>query len=232
MLDRLDRVRERAMPGLRVWEGLCGELGVLCIAAGMGKVNGAHGVTTALSTGAVEAVIGFGIGGAYPKAGLSVGDVAVATSEEYGDEGAETPEGWISCETIGIPLVEARGRRTFNRFELDPALARRAARAAAAGAHVRSGSFLTLSCCSGTDQRAATMEQRFGAICETMEGAAWAHIATIHELPFAEIRGISNIVENRNPPAWRIAEAAEAAAEAVHSLLTDWNTDRTPETDA
>ena len=48
-----------------------------------------------------------------------------------------------------------------------------------------------------------------------MEGAAVAHVAHIHGVPVGEVRGISNMVTNRDTEEWRVKEAAVAAQEAV-----------------
>ena len=48
-----------------------------------------------------------------------------------------------------------------------------------------------------------------------MEGAAVAHVAHLHGVPVGEVRGISNIVTNRDIRTWRLKEAAEAAQEAA-----------------
>ena len=48
-----------------------------------------------------------------------------------------------------------------------------------------------------------------------MEGAAVAHVAHIHGVPVGEVRGISNIVTNRDFKSWRVQDAAVAAQEAV-----------------
>jgi futalosine hydrolase len=48
-----------------------------------------------------------------------------------------------------------------------------------------------------------------------MEGAAAAHVCALYDLPFLELRGISNLVEDRDREKWRLAEAAEAAQAAA-----------------
>jgi len=63
------------------------------------------------------------------------------------------------------------------------------------------------------------LHHRFGALCESMEGAAAAHVCALHDTPFLEVRGISNLVEDRDRSAWRIKEAAEAAQAVVRHLL-------------
>jgi nucleoside phosphorylase len=52
-----------------------------------------------------------------------------------------------------------------------------------------------------------------------MEGAAVAHVANMHAIPIGEVRGISNMVTNRDTKAWRLKEAAEAAQHAVLSWI-------------
>lgn len=193
---------------------------VLLLSAGMGKVNAAQGLTAALERFPAKGVVGFGVGGAYPGSGLGVGSLALADREIYGDEGVATPDGWISTEGIGIPLVERGERRTFNQFPLDPARVAAAARSLAAdGLEAVVGPFVTVSCCSGTARRGEELAGRFGAVCETMEGAAYAHVAALYDLPFLEVRGVSNLVEDRDLAAWRLPEAAEIAARAAEVIV-------------
>ena len=53
------------------------------------------------------------------------------------------------------------------------------------------------------------------AAVESMEGAAIAHVAALSGIPVGEIRGISNLVGNRDRGAWRVKEAAQAAQQAL-----------------
>ena len=187
--------------------------GVPVALTGIGAVNTAHALTQYLATQPRPSlVIQTGIAGAYVPAGVSVGSVVLADTEIYGDLGVMTTAGWRPAEEIGIPLVEARGSHPprFNYFPLDAALV---ARASAVGGSLiaRTGRFLTLSQVTGVRALGDALHERFGALCESMEGAAAAHVCALHDVPFLEVRGISNLVEDRNRAAWRIKEAAEAA---------------------
>lgn len=202
------------------WSGVLDGAPVLLFPAGMGKTNAAHGFTALLETREVRGVIGFGVGGAYAGSGLQVGDIALASRAVYGDEGVEAPGGWMSTEGIGIPLIERDGERVFNEIALDAARVQRAADAlTAAGVHVRVGPFVTVSACSGTAARGDALAARFGGLCEGMEGAALAHVAAFYDAPFLELRGISNLVEDRDLSRWRLADAAAAAQRAVRALV-------------
>ncbi len=200
------------------------------LVTGMAPVNAAHALTREIERhGRPSVVIQVGIGGAYVQSGVTVGAVALATEEVYGDVGVITPDGWLSAEGIGIPLVpgapttggvdgevvaDSRPPR-FNHFPLDTALAARAASVCGA----RAGRFLTLSQVTGVRAVADGLYARFGAICESMEGAAAAHVCALYDLPFLEVRGISNLVEDRDRAKWRIADAARAAQEAVLQVV-------------
>jgi futalosine hydrolase len=182
----------------------------------MAKTNAAHAATVLLERMHPRCVINFGVAGAYPRSGLAVGDVAIAEVEIYGDEGIEGPNGWISCEGIGIPLLERGANRYHNHFRLDGDIRRRAESALAAAnlAHAV-GPFVTVSACSGTVRRGEELAERHSAICETMEGAAVAHICAAYGVPFLEVRGVSNLVEDRDLSRWNLVSAANATADAV-----------------
>ncbi len=218
--SRIEESRPLTIGRKRATAGRLAGASVLLLPAGMGKVNAAQGLTAALERLEVAGVLGFGVGGAYPASGLEVGSLALAESEVYGDEGVAAPDGWLSTEGIGIPLVEREEGSLFNRVPLDPARVDAAWRSLrAAGLEAERGPFVTVSCCSGTTLRGAELAGRFGAICESMEGAAYAHVAALYGVPFLEVRGISNRVEDRDLSGWRLRDAAAAAAAAVEALL-------------
>jgi futalosine hydrolase len=203
------------------WRGCLAGRGVILLNGGMGKANAAQSVTMVLEREPVSLIVSFGVAGAYPDSGLAVGDVALAEVEHYGDEGVNAPAGWISCEGIGIPLVEVGEVRLFNDFPVDrAALGRVSAALERAGSRPSTGPFVTVSCCSGTTERGRELARRFGAICESMEGAAHAHVAALYGIPFLELRGISNRVEDRDLAGWRLVDAAEAAAGALPVLVS------------
>jgi futalosine hydrolase len=59
----------------------------------------------------------------------------------------------------------------------------------------------------------------YKAELETMEGAAFHYVGIMHNLPFIQIRGISNYVGERNKNAWKINEALDAATQGCLNLL-------------
>ncbi len=191
------------------------------IVTGIGVVNTAYALTKYLATTRKPSlVIQTGVAGAYVPANVPVGSVLLADTEIYGDVGVSTLEGWRPLEEIGIPLVPANGDRPprFNYFPLDSSTVLRAA-AAAGDLVTRTGKFLTLSQVTGVRSAGDALFERFGALCESMEGAAAAHVCALYDVPFLEVRGVSNLVENRDRTTWRLVDAAEAAQRAVVRIL-------------
>lgn len=217
LLARLAAARREAWVGGKpTFAGHVREQPVIVVAGGMGKTNAAHALTVLLERHAVREVVCFGVGGAYPHSGLEVGDLALATEEVYGDEGVNTADSWLSTAEIGIPLLQRPGQSRFNRFPLNGAqFVAAQTRLRAAGVAFTSGPFVTVSACSGTAAEGRKLRRRFRAVCESMEGAAAAHVAAWYEVPFVEVRGISNRVEDRDLARWDLAAAAEAAAHAA-----------------
>jgi futalosine hydrolase len=196
---------------------------LLCV-GGMGKVNASHAATLLLTRFSPAAVMIFGIGGAYPSSGAKVGDVALAKEEVAADEGVLTREGFKDAEYIGIPLVKTVGTEIFSTYPAPDTLFKRSLQLLTShqgpgGHRVHTGTFITLSTCTGTTERALELETRYHGLCENMEGAAVAQVALLHGVPWLEVRGISNLVEDRDLGKWDIPKAAQAARWAVRRIL-------------
>ncbi len=195
-----------ALEGALLRERLGADGSVAVVTMGVGPVNAAHAVTLAITRSRPKAVVVCGIGGAYPGSGLAIGEVACAESECYGDLGATSPAGFLDMQALGFPIV-AGPPPIYNvlPMQLFPSPAR-----------VR---FVTMSTCTGTDAAARAIAARTGGAVENMEGAAVAHVAAMHGIPAGELRGISNMVTDRDTGAWRITAAATAAQEALLSWI-------------
>ncbi|MGC2424152.1 MAG: futalosine hydrolase [Nitrospirota bacterium] len=193
------------------------ELDVLV--SGMGQVNAAHALTAYFErhNPLPEHVIMGGSAGAFKGSGLHIGDVCFATEEIYADTGVNSPEGFSGLEATGIPLAEIKGAKYYNRFpvrglsdKIDNAMFL---------FRISSGPFATVSAVTGTEAAAAGMEKRWGAVCENMEGAAAAHVSLLYGVPFAEVRGISNMVEDRDRSRWDIKTACANCALIIKKLV-------------
>ena len=153
-----------------------------------------------------DAIVVCGVGGSYPSSGLSIGDVVCADAEIYGDLGAQSPSGFLDMQSLGFPVIAAP-TPLFNELPMQVFPTARRAR------------FITVSTCTGTDAVAGEIAARTKGAVENMEGAAIAHVAYLHGIDVGEIRGISNLVTNRDAKSWKLKEAAAAAQQELIGWL-------------
>lgn len=190
---------------------------------GIGKALAASTTTALINVFSPGMILNTGCAGAYAVSGLRTGGLALATSEIFADDGVETPRGWQSLEEMGFPLWERDGCRMGNEIPLTATLVEKACGIADRdGFQLKAGKFLTVSTCSGSRVRGDTLAKRYGGICENMEGAAVALIAAIYGIPCMEVRGISNLVEDRDLSRWDIPSAVAAASNFIERILESW----------
>ncbi len=179
---------------------------VAVLRTGIGAVNAAHAITRFLEREGASEIIVCGVGGAYPAAGLSVGDVVSAESECYGDLGADLPDGFLDMQALGFPIIDDPSP-LYNVLPMHLFPTSRRAR------------FVTVNTCTGRNDVMRRIEARTGGGVESMEGAAIAHVAHLRGIPVGEVRGISNLVGNRDRASWKLDQAACAAQEALLEWL-------------
>ncbi len=217
---------EQEVAGRRWRTGQLAGRQALLVEGGLGAVNTAHALTCALQALHPALVLQLGVGGAYLDAGLGLGDLALASEENYGDLGVRTPSGWHPAELIGIPVLQQE-TPYYNHFPLDPHLVTRAEQRlrqlwANGQPRLRCGPFVTVQECSGTASLGEERAARFGGLCENMEGAAAAHLCRLYQVPFLEVRGISNLVEDRRREGWDLPLACRRAQRAAQHLIEEW----------
>ncbi len=84
---------------------------------------------------------------------------------------------------------------------------------------LRKGGGATVAGVSGTRRRARRMERLTGALMENMEGFSLALGAAALQLPFAEVRTLSNEAGRRPPLTWDIDAAALALGLTARALF-------------
>lgn len=218
----LDNSRQIQHPVGRITEGFIGNRRIVCCAGGVGKANAASAATALMERYNPEIIINTGCGGAYPGSGLTVGDLAVASEEYFADEGVLTPAGWKNLRDMDLPLYINGDQQFYNSIPLSRHASEKVVRVAALhGVRLIRGRFVTVSTCSGTRARGHEIAQSHQAVCESMEGAAVALACLRYDLQCIEIRGISNLVEDRDVSKWDFQTALEASQRFVLKVIED-----------
>ena len=181
------------------------------VVGGIGRTNAAVATTTTIhDEGPFDFVISAGVAGSLPDSGLSIGDIVVASSCVYVEEGLITPDGFQDMKAMGFSLGDFSG----NTVPVDSTLLGRL------GAIGVTGSIATVATCSGTDEQAALVADRTCCLCEAMEGAAVVHAARLAGLLAIEIRAISNTTGNRDAQQWDLGLALDNLGTAVNTAIS------------
>ena len=212
--DTLDDLEARACPWGELFACRLGERSFHLAHLGVAKVNTAAGLALAIRELQPSCVIQFGIGGAFVGSFLSIGMVAVAEREIHLDTGVRTDTAWLGMDELGFPLL-VKDAQYFNVFPTDAGLTEALVKATQGMKAV----FGTSETVTGSLDEARVLQERFDLSVESMEGAAAAQVCLALGVPFSEVRGISNIVGERDKRAWSIPRAVKAVNEAMLAFL-------------
>jgi futalosine hydrolase len=221
-----------------------GDLRLLVGTTGVGKVNAAATTASALSSFRAAEVWNIGCAGAYSGSGLELGDVLITLNCICGDEGILGKNGPMPTSRLGIPLVLKDGQAFHDFFPLDEFVSRRQIRTLipagdyslnssggiqpcdpgghiekGLGFRIQYGPSLTVGMVSGDAQTAAERSRRYGVLAENMEGSAVAQTCLLFDVPFLELRGISNMAGVRDKASWELAAALEHCVAVTRKLL-------------
>lgn len=171
------------------------------LATGIGPVEAASAVATALARKVYSLVVNAGIAGAFAGR-ATIGEAVVVECDHFAQLGTE------DGEPLGDGSVLVSQVRSDTR--LVEALAERG---------YRRGTGVTVACVTRTAQTAATLAQRYDATLESMEGFAVLRAASLAGVRALEVRGISNIVGPRQPGSFDFEGARTALGPLIASIL-------------
>jgi futalosine hydrolase len=177
--------------------------------SGLGMVQTAYYLGKQLAGNKYDLAINAGIGGSYSK-DLVIGELVQVTEECITELGAEDGENFLSVFELGLmdpdtpPFCHGL---LINHYPINsPAIAllKRVRGATANTVH-------------GNPENIKKVQDHFHAEEESMEGAACFYAFLTEQVPFAEIRAISNFVEVRDKAHWNL----ELAVKNLNMALED-----------
>ncbi|HLU33051.1 MAG TPA: futalosine hydrolase [Natronosporangium sp.] len=189
-----------------------GHTGVTVTAAGVGPAAAAAGAAWVLALAEASGrpyrtVISAGVAGGFPGR-APVGATVLASRSRQADLGADSPEGFLPLERLGL------GSGTV---AADPVVL---ATLQVALPNAITGEVLTVATVTGTAERAAALASAHPmAVAEAMEGYGVACAAAAAGAAFGELRTVSNLVGPRDRSAWRMEEALAALTAAATAVF-------------
>lgn len=174
-------------------------LKISVLISGVGLPITAYNLAKMLGLHQFDLAINVGIAGAFDRS-LSLGDVVQVVSERFGDIGVEEADGSFT-DVHELGLI-APNLPPFS----DGALI-----------NVASSGFdflpkvkgISVNKVHGFPASIERLQSKYDVQIESMEGAAFFFACLSEDIPFLEIRSISNYVEARNRDNWKIGLAIE-----------------------
>ncbi|MEG3633162.1 futalosine hydrolase [Micromonospora palythoicola] len=159
-----------------------------------------------------RAVVSAGVAGGFAGR-VAVGGTVLGSRAVAADLGAESPDGFVPIDELGMPAELLGGGPAL---DADPELLATLRRVLPAATV---GPVLTVSTVTGTAASADELVRRHPeAVAEAMEGYGVAVAASQAGVPFAELRTISNPIGPRDRDAWRMRDALTALTAAAPAL--------------
>lgn len=173
---------------------------------GIGLVNASAGATAAIAEHRPGSVILVGTCGAYPRSGLQIGDVVVAS--RVGLASTAAARGQASLVSSMTAWLEP-----------DPTLTR------ALDAHGATPATVSTTLAITTDDALAhLLRDTYGADVEHLEAYAVAHACAVAKVRFACVLGVANAVGANGRDEWK--QNHEHASARVAEVVKAWLKDR------
>jgi futalosine hydrolase len=181
------------------------------LVTGVGMVATAAWSARVLATTKYDVTLNVGVCGSFDAA-FPPGAVVHVVSDCIAELGAEDAERFLTIEDLEL-LDAADG--PFARAEL----VNDGPPASAALARLPRVRGITVNTVHGNPPSIAAVRERFAPQVESMEGAGFMYSCLLQGIRFAQLRGVSNIVETRNRASWRLAEAIAGVTAAALDVI-------------
>jgi len=185
---------------------------------GIGPVNAALALGHLLGgKPGLAGVLNVGIAGGFQPEKIPLGGVVRVQTEIWPEFGLHTAEG-LDPQGLGLGHGRVQGRVIWDRLDLHPLK-----QAYQMGLELCSSwplvKSVSVAGVSGSPDRAAELQAKTRAEVENMEGFALAWACTLQDVPFVQIRTISNRVGSRSNKEWNMGLALCSLRQATKRLL-------------
>lgn len=182
------------------------------LVSGVGMVATSSWLSRVLAGEQYDMALNLGVCGSFDRT-LEPGAVVHVVSDRLAELGAEDGDAFLSIQQLRLEENEppfVGGRLVNQSPPVNTTLA-----------GLRAVDGITVNTVHGNDRSIACVVARLAPQVESMEGAAFMYTCLIHNLRFAQVRAVSNIVERRNRDAWRLPEAIARLSETARRIIED-----------
>ncbi|QHS60688.1 futalosine hydrolase [Chitinophaga agri] len=187
---------------------------VSTLIGGIGMMHTAYQLGRHFGGSKPDLAIQAGIAGCFDHS-WEMGKVVIIDREQLGDLGVEDDQSYKDLFDIQLwqpdqpPFTNRQLINTFNGVPDLPALP------------VASG--VTINTVSGSERTRQLLLDKYQPAVESMEGAAFHYACLQENIPFFQLRSISNYVEVRDKSKWKIPLAIQTLNDALIKYIERWN---------
>ena len=174
------------------------------LTTGVGMVPTAAWCAHVLARNTYDVALNFGVCGSFDRA-LPPGTVVHVVADRIAELGAEDDDVFLTMDQLNLP-----GDCEFLNAAppANPVLQQ-----------LPAVTGISVNTVHGNTRSIAEVTARFHPQIESMEGAGFMCACQAGRIPFAQVRAVSNIVEQRNRGAWQMAEAIGSLGRAALAIL-------------
>ena len=171
------------------------------LVAGVGMVNTTYALTRQLMNKEYDLVVNIGIAGSF-QSEFSIGSVVQVVSDRLVELGVEDNDLFVPADEMNLISKGEIQFETLNRVGELPF-----------------ANGITVNRVHGSADSIQRIRDQFNPEIESMEGAAVAYVCEQFNVPWVQIRAISNMVEPRNREAWNVPLAIKNLHAEVSNYL-------------
>jgi len=165
-------------------------------------------LSTILSKNKYDLILNVGISGSFTKT-LKIGEIVHVKTELFGDLGFENTNSFIPLSKTNFSKLQKLAFSNSNTHSIFNSF--------------KQVNGITVNSSSGTSKTIEIRKSLFKADVESMEGAAVFYVCSENNIPFVQIRSISNYIEERNPKNWDIPLAINNLNTELEKILNSIN---------
>jgi len=187
-----------------------GHIGVDVIITGIGMVNTAYYLGKQFASNSYDVALNVGLAGSFDRS-IRLGEVVNITEECISELGAEDGEKFLRIDQMNPNIADKSDSpyELINKSRIKNVIID----------HLISVKGISVNTVHGEDKSIGKVKSLFSPSVESMEGAAFFVACANVGIKFAEIRAISNYVEQRNTSNWEIDKAVKEFTGTIEEIL-------------
>ena len=181
---------------------------------GVGSIATTHFLTENVSNQYQSIVVQVGIAGCFSDT-IEIGSAVVVEDELVNDMGVFEKDGYKDLFSLGL-LNE-------NSVPFENGVLHNPNEMLLKATDLKFVRGIGVNEISTSSMKIKLFKEVYKADIESMEGSAFHYVCMMRKIPFIQIRGISNIVGERNKSKWKIKEAIDAIMPPLIKLISQFS---------